>query len=200
MTTLKDSLKIFMESKKLNASQLARSTGIKQPVIHRILTGDTLDPKIGTVSALANFFQVSINELVGQQKILENKIPLLTLENIQEYLTGQLHPTEYFNISEKESNKSIALKISDSTMLPRFPKDTVIIIDPKLNAKDRSYVIVFIVEKNISLFRQLLLDGNDTYIKPLNPDFPLLKLSSQFKIVGVVTQAQMNLGNSDEIF
>lgn len=47
-------------------SSLARRTGVNQPTLHKIMSGETEDPRLSTMLALATFFDVSVEELVGE--------------------------------------------------------------------------------------------------------------------------------------
>jgi len=56
---LADNLQELMRVRKINPTTLARSTGIGQPVIYRIATGETDNPTLSTLQPVAKFFGVS---------------------------------------------------------------------------------------------------------------------------------------------
>lgn len=60
----------------LNQAELARRTGVAQPVVHRLCTGETVDPKLSTLRRLSRYFGVTIDALIG-------KAPLFPLEAAQ---------------------------------------------------------------------------------------------------------------------
>jgi SOS-response transcriptional repressor LexA len=181
-----------MAKENINSNQLSKKTGVKQPVIHRILSGETLDPKVGTITSLAKYFQVSINDLVGEETSSSHSIPLTTLNEVYGVINGQISTDESFDIGSSDLRGAIAVQIKDSTMRPRFAEDTVIVIEQGVEVKNRDYVVVYLQEKNNTLFRQILFDGDDVYLKPLNNDFPILQVKSQYKILGCVKQAFIN--------
>lgn len=194
MSILQQTLRHLLDEKNITPSQLAKESGVKQPVIHRILSGETLDPKIGTVSAIADYLNISINDLVGKSSLKSSiTIPIYQLDTLQQSLEKALPSEETYTAPSGINEKDFAIRISDSTMSPRFDKDTLIIADPDVKCKDRDYVIIYLVEKKLSLFRQILFDGHDIYLKPLNGDFPTLQVTSAYEVLGVVIQAVINL-------
>ncbi len=62
-------------------------------------------------------------------------------------------------------------------MDPVFPKNTILIADPDKSPKDRSYVIAKLANINIAIFRQLLIDVEDRYLKALSPDFERYRMT-----------------------
>jgi len=86
-----------------------------------------------------------------------------------------------------------AVKMNDASMDPVFPKNTVLITDPERQAKDRSFVIAKLINHPEAIFRQLLMDAGDRYLKPLSPDFEqykMTRLNNNDKILSVVVQAK----------
>lgn len=57
-------LAAFMAEKRLSQYELARISGVNQPTIQRILSGETADPKIGTLVNIAAALSVSVADLV----------------------------------------------------------------------------------------------------------------------------------------
>lgn len=53
----------LMGQRKTNPYELQRATGVPQPTIHRILTGESNDPRTKTLQPLADHFGVSIADL-----------------------------------------------------------------------------------------------------------------------------------------
>lgn len=62
-TPVSKNLEWLMAKARTNPHELQRATGVPQPTIHRILTGVSSDPRTQTLQPLADFFQVSINDL-----------------------------------------------------------------------------------------------------------------------------------------
>lgn len=82
MKSLSSILSQLMAEKDINSAELARATGIGQPVIYRLMTGTTENPQILTLKPIADFFGVSIDELLGYKQIhAEKKITNTSISN-----------------------------------------------------------------------------------------------------------------------
>lgn len=56
-------LQWLMDQRKTNPYELQRATGVPQPTIHRILTGESNDPRTKTLQPLADYFGVALADL-----------------------------------------------------------------------------------------------------------------------------------------
>ena len=65
MENLSSVLTHLMSEKGISSAELARKTGVTQPVIYRLMTGETENPQILTLKPIANFFGISIEQLLG---------------------------------------------------------------------------------------------------------------------------------------
>jgi len=65
MDNLSSVLSYLMSRQGIKSAELARKTGVGQPVIHRLMTGATDNPQISTIKPIADFFGVSLDQLVG---------------------------------------------------------------------------------------------------------------------------------------
>ena len=72
-------------------------------------------------------------------------------------------------------------------MEPEFSAGTILIVEPDLEALPGNYVIARNGDQEAT-FKQLVRDGSDLYLKPLNPRYPLKPLGDSI-IVGVVREA-----------
>lgn len=53
----------------LSVSELARVTQVPQPTLHHILSGATKNPRNKALQAIAQFFNVSVAQLCGQEEM-----------------------------------------------------------------------------------------------------------------------------------
>jgi len=65
--TLAQNVKFLMERHRTNPNAVAAVTRIPQPTIHRILTGETKDPRGRTLQLLASHFGVTMSELLDKR-------------------------------------------------------------------------------------------------------------------------------------
>jgi transcriptional regulator with XRE-family HTH domain len=82
---LSDVLSFLMSNVGIKSAELARKTGIAQPVISRLMTGVTSNPQILTIKPIADFFDVTLEQLLGisslDMKNYFNNIQLKDLSN-----------------------------------------------------------------------------------------------------------------------
>lgn len=60
---VKKNLEWLISQRKTNPYDLQRATGVPQPTIHRILTGESSDPRTKTLQPLADYFKVSVADM-----------------------------------------------------------------------------------------------------------------------------------------
>lgn len=184
--------------------ELARRTGVPQPTVHRIVSGDSPNPHPASVAALANYFHISVAQLKGKEPIpgaiaseLQKlkQIPLISLQEAAMWpvIMATYQAAAALFTTDNISAKVFAVTLEDSAMYPLFPKGTQIIIDPEKELKDRSYVLAAIHNQQNAIFRQLIMDAGKYYLKPLSPDlahFRMLALKTSDQILGVLTEAR----------
>lgn len=198
-TKIAQILNRLMAEKKIRVAELARRVNLPQPTIHRIATGACEHPHLSSLEPIANFFSINIDQLKGHEPIPwldhASKVPLLTWEEVVYWPAEKSNDNgSEFILTDAAIGKSgFALKIKDASMDPVFPKRTILIADPERQAKDRSYVIAKLDKHPEAIFRQLLMDAGNRYLKPLSPDFDqykMTRLNNNDKILSVVVQAK----------
>ena len=201
-------LKGLMAELGINESELARRTGIGQPVVHRICSGETDNPKVATLSPIANFFAISISQLIGDEPLSPERIPgtfnpdaqgwrqipLLAWNQVLHWpnLTEKLAPLPTISTDIELGQHAYAVSTRDTTMEPRFPERTILLIDPNLKPNSLDFAIVHVEGYDLPNFKQVLIDGGHTILKPLNTDFKTLLLDKPHKFLGVMVQSRMD--------
>src|SRR3990167_958328 len=103
MENLSNILSHLMSEKGIKSAELARKTGVGQPVVYRLMTGATENPQILTLKPIADFFGVSLDQLIGlsplnNQKQMDNVLlhnlnnKLTTIKTIASVLVELLPP------------------------------------------------------------------------------------------------------------
>jgi SOS-response transcriptional repressor LexA len=80
-----------------------------------------------------------------------------------------------------------ALQVLGDSMEPEFKNGEVIVIDPDGAVCDGSYVIAMYGNEHI--FRQLRIENERYYLKPVNPQYPTLSINGLHDVKGLIIQA-----------
>lgn len=203
-------LKRLLFDRSMKPIDLAREVNLPPPTIHRLITGKSTRPYKSSLKPIADYFSVTIDELTGEKpfntnQILTNektahttrsKICAVSLIPWTDLTQNQLlDKTKYDTIPfvGNISNQGYATTLEDSSMEPLFSCGSLLIFDPQKQFKDRSYVLVMLHETNTLVFRQLLIDLDLKYLKPLNPDLNVFKMRAigeHDKIIATLIEAR----------
>jgi SOS-response transcriptional repressor LexA len=203
-------LKRLLFDNNMKAVDLAREVNIPAPTIHRLLTGKSTRPYKSSLLPIADYFSVKVEQLTGEEPILGvqtseqgqpgsadvEKIHYITLipwESLDLLSSNDQNSFEKLPFFGKISDNGCATIIQDSSMEPVFARGSLLIFDTKKLPKDRSYVLVQLHDSKQFVFRQLLMDAEHKYLKPLNPDlntFKMRLLGSEDKIVAALVEAR----------
>jgi len=206
-------IQILLDKYHLTISEMARRVGIAQPALYRIATGETKNSKVKILLPIAQYFEISIDQLIGieplEQKIQggENndinepinannisntKIPLIEWEQIASWLSNKNNSSyKLLATNVATSQKTFALQLKNSAMRPLLPEGTIVIIDPERTPKNQDFALVQ-MGKQPPIFKQLLIEGDNIQLKSLNPEFPAYKLNEPPHYLGTLVQAKTN--------
>ena len=91
---------------------------------------------------------------------------------------------------DSKRNNLYALKVQGDSMTSAtglsFPEGVHIIVDPGRQPENKSLVIARIDGSNEATFKQLIMDGPFVYLRPLNNTYPMITVSEEHHIHGVV--------------
>lgn len=103
---------------------------------------------------------------------------------------------ELVKVDRRYSNMAFALRVNgDSMQSPHgdsFPPGSIIIVEPDQAPRNGSYVVVRLEDEQEATFKQLVIEGSKRYLKPLNPRYPIIEVTSEATICGVVRQMVMH--------
>lgn len=146
--TFAQTLKLLRKNKKLTQTELAKIIGVEQSSIAKYETKNVI-PNIDTLNAIANFFEVSVDYLLGRKEKRNNyrTIPVLgsvatgiSIDAIEEIL-------DYEDIGEdmlKLGGEFFGLKIKGHSMEPKISDGDVVIVRKQSNIENGEIAIVLI--------------------------------------------------------
>lgn len=120
------------------------------------------------------------------------RVPLISWVQAGDWshVADLLHPgeaEEWIDTSVTVRPHTFALRVEGDSMEPEFVAGTILVVEPEMDAHPGDYVVA----KNgadEATFKQLVRDGADFYLKPLNPRYPIKPLGSA-RVIGVVREA-----------
>ena len=202
-----------MKQNNINVSQLSKNTGLTNTTISRICSDPASNPTISSLERIADFFNVTPNQLLGRDPLPNNinncspnfsaweNIPIITLKqaikwpnNIEEVRENE--STNYILTDIDIAEDYFAIIAEDETLEPKFSQGTILIFAPNKEVKNKNYVIMHDENKSLPQIRQILIDGSDMYTKTINPEFspngPVKINHENIKVLGVLVQAKAN--------
>lgn len=214
-------LKALYESKKkelgITQQDVADQLEISQGAVGHYLNGRN-PLNLNVAAVFANLLQVQIADfspsIAAEAERLSrasnvsyvsvakprNSYPLISwvsagswCEAVEPYTLKEIE--EWYESDAHVEGTAFWLKVQGDSMTSpvglSIPEGMNILVDTGKEAKNGSLVIAKLTDANEATFKKLVIDGGSTYLKPLNPQYPLLQVNGNCKIIGVVVQAMM---------
>jgi transcriptional regulator with XRE-family HTH domain len=200
-------IRILMNEVRMTEADLCRGVNLPQTTINRLLSCQTNDPRISTVVAIAKFFDVTIEQLLGNEPILSLQtsktikgsiLPILAWEQIASRLSqdGSMPEDVYVHWikTEKTLNPGSFATYNPTSTDDFFGGHGLLLINPytDLEIVDGQIVLVDFNENNFGL-RQAFKEGNDIFLKRLFSPFEINLLSQAQMIRGYVVEVRKYL-------
>lgn len=184
----------------ISEAELGRQTNIPRGTINRLVNGKTPDPRASTLEAIAHFFKISVDQLLGKQPlILSNTIantelsyiPIIEWDDVNQWkdkiknLSFENHEN-WTTLNMVTSDELFAVRVRGESMWPNFQENTILIINPNKAAISKNFVIAYIMRNNEIVFRQLITEGSFKILNAINSIFPPIVLENYDEILGVL--------------
>lgn len=201
-------LKDLLNKKNMRPADLANAVDLPRPTIHRLLTGKSTRPHSSSLEPIAEYFSVDVEQLLGEKPLVNSET--LIKSNVTDQIEVKYVPLIEWkligDISSKCENhkcipfigsiseKGFATIMPDTSMEPFIRKNSILIFEPEKKVKDRSFALIKL-EGNKLLFRQVLIDLEDVYLKALNKDLDEIQMRLLDKndvILGILLESRIN--------
>lgn len=195
----------------ISISEFCKAVNLSRITIYRLMNDKTKAPSANSLAAIAKFFNISVDQLLGNATIIYSsdisnkiisdfvaKVPLITKDNLVNFKLGkkvEYHGTVVFNCPKPISslNNLVAIMVDTDAMYPIIDNSSIIVIDLELAPSAKDYVVAYIKENNEFIVRQLYLDGTTQVLVPQSKVFNSKILSKNDFIVGKVIHNQKSL-------
>ncbi|MDP5668492.1 S24 family peptidase [Pseudomonas aeruginosa] len=190
--------------------ELGRRAGVPQPTAHRILAGDTKNPRIDNVMKLAKAMGLDGAELLAGKLVpefdnnvtegpaIKGRVPRISWvqagtlsEAIDLFEPG--YAEEWLDCPFPHSSNAFCLEIRGTSMFPEYRPGELILVEPQLEALHDDDVVARTPDGQAT-FKRLQISEDGTFLLALNPDFPnrVIHVPEDTTICGVVTGSWMN--------
>lgn len=206
-TTLGQRIKARRKALGLSQVRLGELAGLDQTVISKLERGDVQET--ARIAALANVLQCDALWLATGKESGERanvaqvaqpqagRVPLISYvaagswsDAVDNYAPGDAE--QWVETTVPVKRHTYALRVEGDSMEPRFPNGAILIVEPEAEAKSGSFVIMR-QNGTDATFKQLVHDGGRWFLKPVNPRYPILQLSEDAVLCGVVKQMVMDV-------
>jgi len=198
---LSANLKRLLKEHRISENELAQALNIPVMTVRRIVSGETTDPRISTLKLFADYFEISLDQLIQSSKTIQRfqqnatrSVPVFDWELISSHSSVQNIDLSSWNdwhtvitgndISLGENTFALESKPS---MQPRFPRGTLFIIDPSANPIDGDIILIKIKKDSTLTLRELAIDSPKWQLQPVIAGSETLSYDkSKHNIIGVV--------------
>lgn len=184
----------------LTEQQFAAALGVSRGAVQQWEKPGGTAPKRATQPRVAEVLGISLAELLcGNSNVSPGMarqaiVPLVSEIEAGNYtVIDNFEPDDQFEtvkVSVPVQRHTYALRVHGDSMISdtgdSFPEGSIIIIEPEMVAQPGDYVIA-LNDSNQTTFKQLVQDGGDRLLKPLNPRYPIKPLGNA-RIIGVVRE------------
>jgi transcriptional regulator with XRE-family HTH domain len=200
----------------MSESNLARAANIPKATINRILSGRTPDPRASTLVPIAQYFGVSLEQLLGVMPLPEQiplraqtiahthvlQMPFVAMNKIYQWHNQEFPATQHKDIVKDNARFVVdgcyLTQVDTIFMQPKFFNKTHIVVNPQLTTTHGDYVIYHLCESKQTLLRKLIIEGERQFLVCIDPHFnETTPLNNQDIYLGKVVKSEVYLTDTD---
>lgn len=184
----------------MSEQQFADALGVSRGAVQQWEKQGGTAPKRANQARVAKLLGISVAELVsgvsaGARGVdVRAEVPLVSEVEAGNYtVIDNFKPTMQFDaipVSVPVKRHTYALRVHGDSMVSEsgdsFPAGSILIVEPEMEALPGDYVIA-VNHASETTFKQLVKDGGDLYLKPLNSRYPIKPLGNA-RVIGVVRE------------
>ena len=89
--------------------------------------------------------------------------------------------------------RAFALRVKGDSMEPLIPEGSIVIVDPEVEPVNGSIVVARFEEAQEATIKKLIIDGDERWLKPLNPAYTARRIDGECQLVGVARKVEIDL-------
>ncbi len=196
---LDKNLTYLIKKSPYDSNTVAKSAKVAPASLFRMKSNRNV-PSITSVINLANFFEVTLEDFVYedfQSPEYQAKSALGPLIHVPMYEFSMLKDgrfreektSEFVAYSSKKEQALFAIKLESDFYLPVFSRNTILIVDANSKPKDSDYLLCQRPPNEAPLLRQVFIDGQTHFLKPLNSAIGPMQEVAEYHSLGAVLHA-----------
>lgn len=193
----------LMQLHRINMHQLHKNTGVPLTTINRLVNDKKINPTINSLLPIADYFGITLNQLMGidplnsellvgkysSKRELWTQVPIINWEQVIDWPKVTF---QHVISTDLVLNKNpFALVVQEVNWEGFFP-NSVLIVDQVNMPEHRDYAVVLKNGQKRASLKQILMDDDKIYLRPLNKDYQTQIMDNSFRIIGVVMQIRID--------
>lgn len=210
--SLKNVLSLLMDECDIDDISLSRETNIPISTISRMRLRSDSNPTASTLRPIAKFFSISISQLLGDEPLSKDRLPgshnptsftsvrmpIIDWDSIADWIDNDGQKikhklTQWISTEKRIGYRAFSLKILTDSFGLAFRKGSLIIIDPEQKPSDGDLILLRLKKDGVIVLKQFLADGNDFYIRSVNPEMKGINLlDDSYTVIGVIIETRFS--------
>lgn len=210
-TTIGERIRLRRKELKLTQRELGKRVGVSHVAISQWEKEDT-EPKGDNLLALSSILGYSavyilkgeddgsnvsflkLNKTRGEYPLISWVCAGNWSEAVEPYHRKAVD--DWYETTVNCSNESFWLEVKGDSMTSpsgglSIPEGMMILVDPEVAPTSGKLVVAKLEQENEATFKQYIADAGQHYLKPLNPQYRMIPINGNCKIIGVVVDARI---------
>ncbi len=197
-----DRIMLILNQQRRTKAWLAEEIGISKQNMNYLLKHSVKAKHLHKIAEKLNISPAWLQDGIGPINVNSpanchiRPIPILAIEEIKylDYHINQKSSRRPHLMGEPTLPKDcFAILLDNNSMEPHFKKGSSLIFDSKKTPISGDYVVISLVDKEDVLFRQMHIDGNDTYFRAIDSMYRNIQ-NEPHAIHGVLMEARAHYG------
>lgn len=184
-----ENIRRLMSCSKMSEADLCRGVNLPQTTVNRLLSGHTTDPRVNTLVAIAQFFEVSLEQILGFEALIPNNLgistrgcilPIVNWNNLSNWLYNKLeisNELHHWVKTERNFNEHSFALPAPASCSQVFGEDGVLLMNRLQSDEIEDGKILLLEQNNEFFLRKVLREGSQWFAKRLFSPYEITLLS-----------------------